>query len=99
MQARRGLSSPPPAALPLSVFHFQPTQVCVPTQPGWSRAIIFGGSRDKKAATSPVAKLFATLPVWLLHIFSNRFLDSDLAFLHYQEQTAQQLGDSAARPA
>ena len=24
--------------------------------------------------------------VWLVHLFANRFLDSDLAFLHYQEK-------------
>ena len=29
---------------------------------------------------------YTLLPVWLIHLGSNRFLDSDLAFLHYQEQ-------------
>lgn len=31
-------------------------------------------------------KVFRLLPIWLIHQLSNRFLDSDLAFLHYQEQ-------------
>jgi hypothetical protein len=31
-------------------------------------------------------KIFSLLPTWLIHQLSNRFLDSDLAFLHYQEQ-------------
>ena len=38
----------------------------------------------KKKKSSPVALLLGLIPVWLIHIFANRFLDSDLAFLHYQ---------------
>ena len=30
------------------------------------------------------------LPVWVIHQFSNRFFDSDLAFLHYQERKKAQ---------
>ena len=43
----------------------------------------------REAAERPsslAARLFRSLPVWLVHLGSNRFLDSDLAFLHYQEQ-------------
>ena len=100
--------------------------MCIPTAPGWSRGIIYGGSNEARAkaekaaaalqrgdtetaaaieaeasrpgdsaevvqANKPppkslVAKLFAAAPTWLVHLGSNRFLDSDLAFLHYQEQ-------------
>jgi len=88
---------------------FNLTVVCVPTAPGWSRAIIYGGAspeRRKERAkaeaaarrasgapppppppkTSLVGRVFRALPVWAVHLGSNRFLDSDLAFLHYQEQ-------------
>lgn len=50
----------------------------------------------KKAKTSLVGKIFRLLPVWAVHLGSNRFLDSDLAFLHYQEQSVQQRGSDAA---
>ena len=108
--------------------------LCIPTKPGWSRAIILGGGRAKKiqakakklaqspsgkassssSATSavveatpkvtskPTAKkkktkkkkrkkslvaiVFGIIPTWAMHLISNKFLDSDLAFLHYQEQ-------------
>ena len=84
---------------------FNLTVVCIPTAPGWSRAIIYGGAKpttkaERKAQaeadaaagrpaqavrpSSMAAKVFKALPVWLVHLLSNRFLDSDLAFLHYQ---------------
>ena len=50
----------------------------------------------KKAPSSIFAKIFKLLPVWLVHVGSNRFLDSDLAFLHYQEQVVQTRGGDAA---
>ena len=69
---------------------FKLSVLCIPTKPGWSRAIIFspGGSDDKKKAkkTSWKGKLFKLIPIWLGHQLSNVFLDSDLAFLHFQEQ-------------
>lgn len=49
----------------------------------------------KKKPASLVGRIFALLPVWLIHLGSNRFLDSDLAFLHYQEQKVQQRGGDA----
>lgn len=58
---------------------FDLTAVCVPSAPGHSRAILLGPSR-----ASPLVRL---LPAWLVHLGFNRFLDSDLAFLHYQERT------------
>ncbi len=31
-------------------------------------------------------KIFSTIPIWLQHIFTNKFLDSDTLILHKQEQ-------------
>ena len=110
------------AGAPLPRKTFNLTVVCVPTGPGRSRAIIFGGKRPAtkaeqraerdaakaagkaegssgRAAERPgslAAKIFRSLPVWLVHIGSSRFLDSDLAFLHFQEQTLHHRGDDAA---
>eukprot|EP00536_Pseudo-nitzschia_multiseries_P014685 jgi/Psemu1/215631/e_gw1.752.7.1 len=78
--------------------------ICIPTKPGWSRAIIFSrgnakpdteskskstsetAKETKKKKTPLIGKIFSALPTWVVHVLSNRFLDSDLAFLHYQEQ-------------
>ena len=86
--------------------------LCIPTKPGWSRAIILAGGqakpktqnnpetapavtkpkpktkklKKKKKKTSIVMKIFGIIPPWVVHLLSNRFLDSDLAFLHFQEQ-------------
>jgi len=43
-------------------------------------------SPPPKTKKGPPAFLLALIPVWLVHLFANRFLDSDLAFLHYQEK-------------
>ena len=101
--------------------------LCIPTKPGWSRAIIITGGKSKqiqaraekltqqiagsstptsesnavveatskeestkpkkkKEKKSLMAKIFGIIPVWVIHLLSNKFLDSDLAFLHHQEQ-------------
>jgi hypothetical protein len=73
---------------------FNLTTVMIPTKPGWSRIILFGPSQqspqeqdgNKKKKESTLAKLFRILPTWIVHTLSSRFLDSDLAFLHYQER-------------
>jgi phenylpropionate dioxygenase-like ring-hydroxylating dioxygenase large terminal subunit len=69
---------------------FNLTVVMIPTKPGWSRGFIYGGRtlkpKDAKEKESLFAKVFRILPVWLIHQFNNRVLDSDLAFLHYQGQ-------------
>ena len=72
---------------------FNLAAVCIPTKPGWSRGIIMTGSGEeeeedleKKKKSSLLKKVFSILPVWLIHQLSNRFLDSDLAFLHFQEK-------------
>jgi len=71
---------------------FNLTAVMTPTRPGWSRIMLFGPPKDKPAAkkkSSLVLKIFQSLPLWLVHQLNNRFLDSDLAFLHYQERNRQ----------
>jgi len=112
-KGRRMAAAPPPP--PKERKPFQLTVICVPTAPGWSRAIIFGGTKPQskaeakakaEAATaaevakepkpSLVGRIFKLLPVWLVHLGSNRFLDSDLAFLHYQEQSVRGRGGGAA---
>ena len=101
--------------------------LCIPTAPGWSRAIIVGGVSEQKRARkedsglqqqkerkkqqqkqkqqqdeSPLQEqqeqhpdkkkktlaqiIFANIPPWVSHLLSNQFLDSDLVFLHVQEQ-------------
>jgi phenylpropionate dioxygenase-like ring-hydroxylating dioxygenase large terminal subunit len=87
-QGRQTVSSPKPPRRK----EFNLTTVIIPTQPGWSRIIIVGGTStsDKidppKQPKSLFLKILSILPVWLIHQFSNRFLDSDLVFLHHQEQ-------------
>jgi phenylpropionate dioxygenase-like ring-hydroxylating dioxygenase large terminal subunit len=67
----------------------------IPTKPGWSRTIIMNAkakevpgeaAKKKKKKTSWRGKIFSKIPVALSHVLSNRFLDSDLAFLHFQER-------------
>ena len=68
---------------------FNLTTLLIPTKPGWSRIIIYSGGDEKQAKKkkfSVFGLLVKVLPVWLLHQFSNRFLDTDLVFLHVQEQ-------------
>ena len=114
--------------------------LCIPTKPGWSRAIIMSGgqaketkamakysktkaaaraqeasvavvdvksdtndtkalkskagvetsnqkqTKEKQKKKSLIAIIFGIIPPWVIHLLSNKFLDSDLAFLHYQEQ-------------
>jgi len=78
---------------------FNLSTLLIPTKPGWSRIIIYGGptKKDKKSKEKETlfGVLFRILPTWLLHQFSNRFLDSDLAFLHFQEQEREQRGEDA----
>jgi nitrite reductase/ring-hydroxylating ferredoxin subunit len=57
--------------------------LCVPVRPGWSRIHL---------ALAPGAKL--PIPRWLLHRFSNDFLDTDL-WLHDQERVGRGLGGNS----
>ena len=42
--------------------------------------------KKKKKKPSLVSFIFKNLPPWVSHLLSNKFFDSDMAFLHYQEQ-------------
>jgi len=68
---------------------FNLTAVMTPTRNGWSRIILFGPPKERNTKTKAnlVLRIFRSLPDWIVHQLNNRFLDSDLAFLHYQEQT------------
>jgi hypothetical protein len=48
-------------------------------------------AKPKKAPTL-IGRVFKLLPMWVTHLLSNRFLDSDLAFLHYQEHELARRG-------
>uniref|UniRef100_A0A7S3XQ78 Rieske domain-containing protein n=1 Tax=Heterosigma akashiwo TaxID=2829 RepID=A0A7S3XQ78_HETAK len=62
---------------------------CIPTAPGRSRAIV----------TQTPSKILGKFPRWLVHALSGRFLDSDLAFLHYQEKALRRPPVAAAAAA
>jgi Pheophorbide a oxygenase len=42
--------------------------------------------RNSKPKSSLLGRIFQNLPIWIFHQLTNRFLDSDLAFLHFQEK-------------
>ena len=90
---------------------FKLSVICIPTRPGWSRAIIFSREasiqsenikeKDKeikpqkaKLSSQLFRKVFSILPTWLLHQLSHKFLDSDLAFLHYQQYELEKRSES-----
>eukprot|EP00435_Cladocopium_sp_Y103_P027914 s2325_g6.t3 len=60
---------------------------CVPVAPGWSRLILCNATRSGQSGS--------ILPPWAIHLLSNRFLDSDMAFLHYQERKLRNKPNSA----
>lgn len=82
---------------------FDLSAVMIPTRPGHSRIMLFTGSPDKKDNSTIIekekqrpslfAKIFQKLPKWLVHTLSNRFLDTDLAFLYYQERERERRGE------
>jgi phenylpropionate dioxygenase-like ring-hydroxylating dioxygenase large terminal subunit len=81
---------------PKTPFNFK--AICIPTAPGWSRVITVSTDSSKeesKAKKTILALVFGLIPLWLVHQLSNRFLDSDLAFLHYQEKKRARRGGSA----
>ena len=82
---------------------FNLTTCLIPTKPGWSRIIIFGGPtekpKEKKKGERFIIKLFRILPTWVVHQFSNRFLDSDLMFLHGQERELERNSQGYFLPA
>eukprot|EP00980_Cylindrotheca_fusiformis_P002460 scaffold584_cov132-Cylindrotheca_fusiformis.AAC.13 len=86
---------------------FRVCGICIPTKPGWSRAIIITSVTDaddgeeegsvevkkKRKKKSFMTRVLSWVPRWLIHQLSNRFLDSDLAFLHFQEQARERRPD------
>lgn len=64
--------------------------ICVPVAPGRSRIILLNTKVPGKDSG-----FMEKLPKWVGHIFGNRFLDSDLAFLHYQERNLRYAPRSA----
>jgi len=75
--ARRGIDPDGDEEVP-----FRLNVICVPVAPGRSRVILLNTRKRGKEPSG----LMETLPQWVAHLFANRFLDSDLAFLHYQER-------------
>jgi phenylpropionate dioxygenase-like ring-hydroxylating dioxygenase large terminal subunit len=84
---------------------FELSAVMIPTKPGHSRIILYAGQGSKKkdddtAVTTTKKKkkvplflrIMQILPTWLVHQFSNNFLDSDLALLYYQERERERRG-------
>ena len=58
-------------------------------------AVVVGKKSDKR---SLFRNLSGIIPIWLIHQLSSGFLDSDLKFLHWQEQEREQRGgDSTTR--
>jgi len=82
--ARRGIEAEENAPFRLNI-------VCVPVAPGRSRLILIDAGLPGKGG------LLTKLPRWVVHLLSNKFLDSDLAFLHYQERRLRQAPYSAER--
>lgn len=83
---------------PDSGRRFDLTAMLVPSKPGWSRITILQGDqreepehdeKEKQSNNNLLKAVFNSIPIWLVHQFSNRFLDSDLAFLHFQELEVQ----------
>jgi len=62
---------------------------CVPVAPGVSRLLLIQSRKKGKD------EYLDLLPTALGHLFINRFLDSDLTFLHYQERNLRLLQGGA----
>lgn len=67
--------------------------LCVPVAPGESRVILVWTDKPGEGYRAMLHRL----PVWFVHLHVNRFLDSDLAFLHYQERTLRSAPRSAEK--
>jgi len=65
--------------------------LCVPVAPGHSRLILMYTDPPGRGHRSMLQRF----PVWVVHLFSNKFLDSDLVFLHYQERILRSAPRSA----
>lgn len=62
---------------------FKLTFIGVPVAPGESRLILLYTGKKQIGAHRDMLLKF---PTWVIHLFSNRFIDSDLIFLHHQER-------------
>jgi hypothetical protein len=68
----------------------------VPPLPPIPKAPAVTPPKQKK---SLVLRIFGLLPAWFSHTLSSRFLDSDLAFLHYQEKELERRAPQSAAQA
>lgn len=66
---------------------------CIPVSPGNSRIIMLYSDTPGEGTRSKAHKM----PAWVMHWWGNRFLDSDLAFLHFQERTLRSEPRSAEK--
>lgn len=75
---------------------FNVTLLCIPHDAGSCRAILL---TTRSTAPSRFATLMQLVPVWIVHILSNRFLDSDLIFLHGQDANVRDAANRHSMPA
>jgi phenylpropionate dioxygenase-like ring-hydroxylating dioxygenase large terminal subunit len=68
---------------------FNLTVLCTPMEDGQSRVTLFTSNKKSKKMTL-FQKLMKCIPMWVQHVMANRFLDSDLIFLHYQDVFSRQ---------
>lgn len=66
--------------------------VAEPTAKGKNAVAAVATKKKPKTKVPLLFKIIRILPVWLLHQLSNTFLDSDLVFLHVQEQERNKRG-------
>jgi phenylpropionate dioxygenase-like ring-hydroxylating dioxygenase large terminal subunit len=75
---------------------FNLTILCIPREPGSSRAIVLSTS---SARPSLFKQILTRVPVWFVHLYSSRFLESDLLYLHHQDLQKQKGDRSYIMPA
>merc|ERR1719356_2254080 len=67
--------------------------VCIPSAPGQSRLILIFTDKAGQGHRNMIMRL----PAWAVHMWGHKFLDSDLAFLHYQERVLRDAPRSAEK--
>jgi hypothetical protein len=76
---------------------FNLTMFCIPCDIGKSRIILLSTqTHDRKTLFQKFREI---IPEWIIHIFSSRFLDSYLIFLHYQDINYRKTNKSYYMPA
>jgi hypothetical protein len=73
---------------------FNVTLLCIPRHMGSCRAILL-----TTESNTVFGKVLASIPTWIVHLLSNRFLDSDLIFLHQQDVNVRKASASYVMPA